>query len=95
MPIRAFLEHDHSFAPEDIEQILLAALPPFAWPHRESPAPSVRAKENHGLRVEGILKIQFARKSPSKGQNPANSITSAHPISQPAQGIQNSSRTTD
>jgi hypothetical protein len=46
------------------------------------------------LRFEGILKIQFARKSPSKGQKPANSITSAHPISQPAQGIQNSSRTT-
>jgi hypothetical protein len=53
------------------------------------------SEKNHGLRFEGILKIQFARKSPSKGQKPANSITSAHPISQPAQGIQNSSRTTD
>jgi hypothetical protein len=52
------------------------------------------SEKNHGLRFEGILKIQFARKSPSKGQKPANSITSAHPISQPAQGIQNSSRTT-
>jgi hypothetical protein len=46
------------------------------------------------LRFEGILKIQFARKSTSKGQKPANSITSAHPTSQPAQGIQSSSRTT-
>jgi hypothetical protein len=45
------------------------------------------SEKNHGLRFEGILKIQFARKSPSKGQKPANSITSAHPISQPAQGI--------
>jgi hypothetical protein len=53
------------------------------------------SEKNHGLRFEGILKIQFARKSPSKGQKPANSITSAHPISQPAQGIQNSSRTTN
>jgi hypothetical protein len=53
------------------------------------------SETNHGLRFEGILKIQFARKSPSKGQKPANSITSAHPISQPAQGIQNSSRTTE
>jgi hypothetical protein len=52
------------------------------------------SEKNHGLRFEGILKIQFARKSTSKGQKPANSITSAHPISQPAQGIQNSSRTT-
>jgi hypothetical protein len=32
--------------------------------------------------------------SPWTGQKPANSITSANPISQPAQGIQNSSRTT-
>jgi hypothetical protein len=45
------------------------------------------SEKNHGLRFEGILKIQFARKSPSKGQKPANSITSAHPISQPTQGI--------
>src|SRR5438034_2189267 len=26
------------------EQILLAALPPLAWPHRKSPAPSARAR---------------------------------------------------
>jgi hypothetical protein len=52
------------------------------------------SEKNHGWRFEGILKIQFARKSTSKGQKPANSITSAHPISQPAQAIQNSSRTT-
>jgi hypothetical protein len=52
------------------------------------------SEKNHGLRFEGILKIQFARKSTSKGQKPANSITSEHPTSQPAQGIQNSSRTT-
>jgi len=45
------------------------------------------SEKNHGLRFEGILKIQFARKSPSKGQKPEYSITSAHPISQPTQGI--------
>jgi hypothetical protein len=28
------------------------------------------SEKNHGLRFEGILKIQFARKSPSKGQKP-------------------------
>jgi hypothetical protein len=32
-------------------------------------------EKNHGLRFEGILKIEFARKSPSNAQKPANSIT--------------------
>jgi hypothetical protein len=46
------------------------------------------------LRFEGILKIDLQGKRPPKVKKPANSITSAHPISQPTQGIQNSSRTT-
>jgi hypothetical protein len=33
------------------------------------------SEKNHALRFDGILKIEFARKSPSKGQKPANSIT--------------------
>src|SRR6516164_2194161 len=37
---------------------------------------------------------RFARKSPSKGQNPANSITCARPVIQPIQWLLNFSRTT-
>jgi hypothetical protein len=37
---------------------------------------SISASErNHSLRFEGILKTEFARKSPCNGQKPANSIT--------------------
>jgi hypothetical protein len=33
------------------------------------------SEKNHALRFDGILKIEFARKSPSKGKKQANSIT--------------------
>src|SRR6516165_7059586 len=76
------------------EQILLAALPPLAWSHRKPPRFISANGKNHGFRFEGILKIKFARKSPCKGQKPANSITSTRPIAQPIQWVLNSSRTT-
>src|SRR5437660_489819 len=72
--------HQRAFHVDDLikpraEQILLAGLPSLAWSHRKSPLHQRASEKNHGLRFEGILKIEFARKSPSNGQKPANSIT--------------------
>src|SRR5207302_6464399 len=72
--------HQRVFHVDDLikpraEQILLAGLPSLAWSHRKSPLHQREREESHGLRFEGILKIEFARKSPSNGQKPANSIT--------------------
>jgi hypothetical protein len=41
------------------------------------------SEKNHGLRFEGILEIDLQGNRPSKGQNPANSITCARPVISP------------
>jgi hypothetical protein len=48
--------------------------PSLAWSHRKIPPPG-SSEDNHGLRFEGILKIEFASKQLPQGQKPANSIT--------------------
>ena len=57
------------------EQILLAGLPSLAWSHRKFLRFISSSERNYSLRFEGILKTEFARKSPCNGQKPANSIT--------------------
>src|SRR5262245_33939362 len=52
-------------------------------------------QKNHSLRFVRILKTEFARNSPSRGPNLANSITWPRPISPSVQWLENSSRTTD
>src|SRR2546430_12825744 len=83
--------HQRVFHVDDLikpraEQILLAGLPSLAWSHRKSPLHQRASEKNHGLRFEGILKIEFARKSPSNGQKPANSDYLSQP-NHPAHSI--------
>src|SRR6266566_5034230 len=42
--LRQGVVHVDDLVKAGAEQILLAALPPLAWPHRKSPAPSARAR---------------------------------------------------
>src|SRR5262245_25641997 len=51
-------------------------------------------QKNHSLRFVRILKTEFARNSPSRGPNLANSITWPRTISPSVQWLENSSRTT-
>src|SRR5262245_18618342 len=52
-------------------------------------------REESRLAIRGNPQNRFARKSPSKGKKPANSITCARPVIQPIQWLLNFSRTTN
>src|SRR5262249_18843635 len=72
---------------------LLTGLPSLAWSHRKSSLRRLEREESR-LAIRGNPQNRFARKSHSKGQNPANSITCARPVIQPIQWFLNFSRTT-
>jgi hypothetical protein len=51
------------------EQILLAALPPLAWPHRKSPAPSARARRITAFDSRESSKSNLQGSRPPKAKN--------------------------
>jgi hypothetical protein len=77
-----------AFAHNPLGKLMLfgaVAFPAWHAGHHWSPVARVVASQiarsisssekNHGLRFEGNPQNRFARKSPSKGQKPANSVT--------------------
>jgi hypothetical protein len=62
------------------KQILLAALPPFPWPHRTLRS-SPRPAENHGFRFEGIPNMNLQenrRQSPNFGKSNCRNSDDSH-----------------
>src|SRR5262249_43420487 len=72
----------------------LTGLPSLAWSNRKSSLDRLEREESR-LAIRGNPQNRFARKSHSKGQNLANSITCARPVIQPIQWFLNFSRTTN